>query len=556
MTEYWIQKRLRELREINPWYHCPEYDTGADRTLSTAVNVVGYFRDESGWGAAGRGYLRALRRLGIPHSVVDLSQLSSNRSGDPGLGAWPPGTRNPESTYPHSINLVCVDAGQHHAFAQHVGDDFLDGRYNIAAWAWELPRFPEKWYDRFAYYDEVWTTTSFIANALAPISPIPVVRIPPVLTPVDRGNRARGRSHIAADDDERIFLFVFDFHSHMERKNPLATIDAFNQAFSPSDPVRLVIKCVNGNSDPTGFAAMLDRARGHRVSIYDGYWSTNEMRDLMTACDVYISLHRSEGTGLTITDAMALGKPVIATGWSGNMDFMTVANSLPVRYELTTIQENVGPYRAGETWAEPSIEHAAELMRYVHNSPAVADKLGQAARSDIERSFSEGAIANLVDSRLQTIAHRHELGPYREVARDFARAYRELTSEVRRTINSFLPEGATALVVSRGDPDLVGLDRRQGWHFPRTEDGLYAGYHPADSTAAIGHLESLRDAGAEYLVFPATAFWWLDYYAEFCNHLESHYTCLVATDRCRIYTLTRVAAEPLRTRTDERVVVA
>ena len=92
-----------------------------------------------------------------------------------------------------------------------------------------------------------------------------------------------------------------------------------------------MIKCVNGDADPQGMAKMCDATQGARIDIYDGYWSAGQIHDVMAACDAYVSLHRSEGTGLTITDALALGKPVIATGWSGNMDFMNVSNSFPVQ---------------------------------------------------------------------------------------------------------------------------------------------------------------------------------------------------------------------------------
>src|SRR5262249_31725840 len=160
-----------------------------------------------------------------------------------------------------------------------------------------------------------------------------------------------GRRRLGVGADELLYLFVFDFHSHMMRKNPLATIEAFQAAFRPTDAARLVVKCVNGDSDPRGLGALRERAQGWPISIHEGSWAGEAVRDLMAACDVYISLHRSEGTGLTITDAMALGKPVIATGWSGNMDFMSVANSYPVQYELVEIEETVGPYLAGETWA-------------------------------------------------------------------------------------------------------------------------------------------------------------------------------------------------------------
>jgi len=503
----------------------------ARNQAAKGINICGYLRDESGWGAAVRGYVRALQARSIPITLLDLSDLSTNRSND--------GTFNQFDTeHPFDLNLVCVDASQHFGMLARVGMNFFEARYNIGAWAWELPRFPGSWFNRFAYYDEIWVTTSFVANALAPVAPVPVVRIPPVLTPTGIGIRARGRAQLDVCDDEFVFLFIFDFHSHMQRKNPLAAIDAFRRTFTPSDSVRLVLKCVNADADPDGFALLQARARAHRISIYEGYWSAQAMRDLMAACDAYVSLHRSEGTGLTITDALAQGKPVIATGWSGNMDFMNVANSFPVRYELMPIQQTVGPYHAGEMWAEPAIEHAAEQMRYVVENPIEARGRGQAAQRDIELNYSEEKIAALIQMRLDAIAVRRNLDSFRVRTRRAYLEYQNLIGEIRRVVRDHIPPRATVIVVSKGDEELCKLGACIGWHFPQTRNGTYAGYHPADSNAAIAELEALRARGGEFFLFPNTAFWWLEYYVAFAEYLETHHTRMWADESCIIYRLT------------------
>jgi glycosyltransferase involved in cell wall biosynthesis len=439
--------------------------------------------------------------------------------------------------HPYGVNLVCVAAAQHFAVISYIGAELFEGRYNIGAWAWELPRFPERWYDRFAYYDEIWATTSFIANTLAPISPVPVVRISPVLTARENGSRNSGLRRLSVKPEEFVYLFVFDFHSHLERKNPLALIDAFKKAFAPSESVRLVIKCVNADSDREGFAAMNTRAQGYPIEIHTGYWPAQELRDLMAACDAYVSLHRSEGTGLTIADAMALGKPVIATSWSGNMDFMNVSNSFPVRYELVELQKNVGPYRAGEVWADPSVDHAAELMRRVFEDREEARARGRAAKREIEANYSEERIASLIQHRLELIASRHRFSAFKQEIRSFLSGYQQLVRRIQEVVRTALPAEATIIVVSKGDDELLKLDGKQAWHFPQNEDGVYAGYHPADSAQAISHLEELRVIGGEFLLFPGTAFWWLEQYREFGRHLEDRYRRVWDDDLCIIYEL-------------------
>jgi glycosyltransferase involved in cell wall biosynthesis len=522
---------LRKLRHFNGWFDgfTPEAD-GSCAPLS--VSVSGYLTDESGWGASARGYIRALRHLGVPTRLEDFSRLTSNRSGDrtvlsgDALADW-------------DVNLMCIDAGQHFAVLSHADQQLLDRRYNIGAWAWELPRFPDRWYDRFAYYDEIWVGSSFIASAIAPISPIPVIRIPPVLAPVTRGVHDETPRDWKRRRDEFLFLFMFDVHSHIARKNPLAVIEAFRRAFRPSEPVRLMLKCVNAASDSAGFATLRNRAAGAAIDIHDGYLPSHQVRSLMSNCDAYVSLHRSEGIGLTIADAMGLGKPVIATGWSGNTDFMNVSNAFPVGFRLVEIEQNVGPYDAGETWAEPSVEHAAELMRFVVDHRDEAGARGEAARRSIQREYSEEAIAGLIRQRLAIIGERHRLDEFKRDVRALVSKYQDLVQEIRDVVTRVVPAGGDVMVVSKGDSNLLQFEGRPASHFPATDEGVYAGYHPGDSAAAITALESAIDRGHEYLLFPGTSLWWLDHYEGFRAHLDARYPRLWSDRRCVLYDVRR-----------------
>jgi glycosyltransferase involved in cell wall biosynthesis len=519
---------LNTLRRFNGWFDgfTPDRDAGR---APLSVNVSGYLRDESGWGAAARGYVRALRCLGVPTRLADFSALTSNRSGDRSVAKG-------DVLSDWDVNLMCIDAGQHFAVLSRTGEGFFDRRYNIGAWAWELQRFPARWYDRFAYYDEIWVGSSFIASAIAPISPIPVVRIPPVMTmaPV-AGLAAEERVDWRRRPDEFVFLFTFDVHSHLLRKNPLAVIEAFRRAFRPSEPVRLILKCVNAESDPAGFATLLARASGAAIDIHSGYIAAAGIRDLMSSCDAYVSLHRSEGIGLTIAEAMGLGKPVIATGWSGNTDFMDVSNAFPVSYRLVELEENVGPYQAGEVWAEPVVEHAAELMRAVVDDPDTARLRGVAARETMQRDYSEERIAGLVRQRLAIIGERHRFGEFKRDVRALAEAYRDLVRDIRDVVGRVVPPGGDVMVVSKGDHNLLQFEGRTGVHFPETDTGVYAGYHPGDSAAAIAALDAAIGRGHEYLLFPGTSLWWLDHYDGFRAHLDARYPRLWSDRQCVLF---------------------
>jgi glycosyltransferase involved in cell wall biosynthesis len=360
------------------------------------VNVFGYLRSQIGLGAIARGFVQALRARAVPLGLRNVPAQSPNAAHDPHLTLV-------DGATPYPVNLVCVNPIQHFAVKSRLGEELFHNHYNIAVWFWELPLFPDEWFDRFAEYDEIWATSSFIANALTPISPIPVVRVPPVMVPERPGSRAQGRERLGVRADDVVYLFVFDFASDVQRKNPLATIQAFKQAFAPNAGARLVIKCANEHMDPSVYQDMLDAAGCHAVTILSGFWTRDELLDLMAACDVYVSLHRSEGLGLTIADAMARAKPVIATGWSGNTDFMTDSNSFPVRYELVELAADSGPYRAGSLWAEPSVQHAAQLMRLTFDDRELAQARGAVARQDIERCYSEKRVGEVIEERLEQV---------------------------------------------------------------------------------------------------------------------------------------------------------
>ncbi len=365
------------------------------------VNVAGYFRTESGVGESGRAQVVALTTAGVPTRLVDFSEHAPSRRGDAGVAGR-------ESGGDHRINLVCVNADQVPAFVTATGPEFFAGRYNIGSWWWELPQFPEIWTGAFRYFDEIWAGTQFIASAIARKSPVPVVLVPPV---VSVGSVRAGRKHaFELRDDETVFLFVFDFLSVFERKNPLGVLEAFRRAFpDPDTPVRLVLKSVNGDFDPANRERLALAARGDaRVTLMDDYLSRAQKNELLAACDAYVSLHRSEGFGYTLAEAMALGKPVIGTAWSGPADFMTASNSYPVRYELVELTGDHGPYAAGQIWAEPDIDDAAAHMRAVHEHPADAVRRGERARVDILARYSPAAVAAVVGERIARISERFE----------------------------------------------------------------------------------------------------------------------------------------------------
>jgi len=218
------------------------------------------------------------------------------------------------------------------------------------------------------------------------------------------------RSHFGLQPGEFVFLFSYDFNSFAARKNPEAVIAAFREAFADgARGVRLLVKSTNGVRFPDKLAALQRSvADDPRIEVRDGFLSRDEMFGLQNTIDCYVSLHRSEGFGLGMAECMYLGKPVIATGYSGNLDFMNHDNSLLVDCRMVPLHEGDYPYWQGQHWADPDIAHAAHLMRQVYESREFAQHIGAVAAASIRRSNSKAVCGAAVTARLQEIDQRRK----------------------------------------------------------------------------------------------------------------------------------------------------
>jgi len=361
-------------------------------------NVAGYLAAESGVGAAARGYVRALQCAGIRVALNNIELAVESRKADSSLSGF-------AENNPYPINLICINADQIPAFVNKVGEGYFRDKHNIGVWWWELPDFPQESWSSFRWFDEIWVGSSFIQQSLSRYSPIPIVRIPPavgVALPAEQTKLSRRRA-LGLPDDEFVFLFMFDFFSGFERKNPLATIRAFRQAFHPSQPVRLVIKCINSQQAGAKLQQLQDAIADARITILDRYLSAQDTTGLIAESDAYVSMHRSEGLGLPLVEAMLLQKPVIATGWSGNADFMTTTNSYPLPFKLIVNSADVGPYRAGELWADADVTAAANCMRAVFSDREDSRLKALQASVDAASHFSEQSVASMIKGRLAAI---------------------------------------------------------------------------------------------------------------------------------------------------------
>jgi glycosyltransferase involved in cell wall biosynthesis len=357
------------------------------------VNVSGYLDTESGMGEAARASIRSVLEAGIPVALNNVPSFL--RAGDRSYrDAF-------VLSHPHPFNLVHLNADNMPAFAARRGPAYFKDRYTIGYWFWELASLPPDWVMYSGYVDEVWTATTFVRDAVRGTCRVPARRmlLPIVLPKLP----PHGRAYFGIPDGPAMFLYIFDVSSQVERKNPLAAIRAFRRAGLPREAAVLVLKFTNGEYDRAGVRRLHEEAAGLNVVMLDGYMDRPDLCALMNAADCYFSPHRSEGFGMTILEAMRLGKPAIGTAYSGPVDFMTPENSYLLDFTLVPLTRRHGPYPAGAVWAEPDVDHAARLVREVVAHPAEAASRGTRAQADVARDYDPSATGAAVRARLEAL---------------------------------------------------------------------------------------------------------------------------------------------------------
>ncbi len=364
--------------------------------LQNGVNVLGHFSYPSGLRTSTEAVVMGLNEVGFESSQRNVRV--SLRKNDPVHHLFD-GLELFDTTIIH----VQPEPFFGETYALSGLAERLPRTRRIAYWYWEFDSVPDSWRRCADNVDEIWTANEFIAKGLREKFKQPVHAFMPGLTLPEF--KQQPRSHFDLDDDVFIFTFVFHMSSVMERKNPQALIAAFNRAFSEADNVMLVIKTSFGEQHPTQLKE-LQSAANKRIKIIDEVWSQTDTLGLIGCTDVYISLHRSEGLGLTMAEAMLMAKPVIGTRYSGNLEFMNDRNSLLVDYDLIELDKEYPPYKKGMSWANPSVTHAAQLMRQLYDNPEQAKALGLFAQQDLLNRFNHAAVGQRMKMRLDEIKKR------------------------------------------------------------------------------------------------------------------------------------------------------
>ncbi len=305
------------------------------------------------------------------------------------------------------INIYCINGDEIESVLGLLQDRtaMADGSYNIIYPAWELESFPEEWARRVDQFDEVWGESAFVQASIARSVHIPVIHLP-----LAAGIRRRGlfsRRYFDLSESAYLFFFAFDFLSYFERKNPMAVIEAFSEVVRsrPYADIRLVVKTNNGDQRPDMLARFNQAIAPirHQITVIDRTLSALEMRALAWQIDCLVSLHRSEGYGFGLAEAMCLGKPVIATGYSGNMDYCTTQTAYPVPYRMIPVAEGDYPHWEGQSWADPDMSAAARQMMDLIDAPHLGVDTGRRAQAHMQTHFSYLACGLRYADRIEDI---------------------------------------------------------------------------------------------------------------------------------------------------------
>ena len=348
-------------------------------------SVLAYATSEHGVGEAGRRMSSLMNRLGMPVETVGIREgplsRQQHRSERPLV-----------DTVGYENAVVCVNADQTPRVSRMLDLSAIRGR-KAGLWFWELDSFPPEHLRSLAYLSEVWVTSSFTYEALRRDADRPVHLVHLPIVPTSEPTRFTRRS-LRMPDDTFVFLTNFDFLSVLQRKNPIGVIHAYRDAFGPQDGAVLIVKSINGHLRPLDFERMYREAQDRPDILFeDAYVTSAGMKAMIELADCYVSLHRSEGYGLNMADAMAHGTPVIATAYSGNLDFMTTQTAELIPFELTEVGPLAAPYDPAARWAEPDLDRASEAMRRLFDDRAVGDRLSRAATAHLLDHFSPAAMA-------------------------------------------------------------------------------------------------------------------------------------------------------------------
>ncbi|MGK7958708.1 MAG: glycosyltransferase family 4 protein [Crocosphaera sp.] len=384
---FFLYPIFEQLNRIN-CHHSQTCIKSSAATDKPDVSVIGYLQSVIGLGHAGRMVAASLETTSLETKGFNVTLNVEARQGDNSVNHLLSPVANGR------IHIYNINADQLPLVKDAIRDHVQPADYVISMPFWELSKFPTEWLSNYEGINEIWAPTRFIQQALVPVMNIPVFWMPPAVK-LENFTRV-DREHFDLPNNRFLFHFNFDLSSFATRKNPMAVIEAYRRAFRQrycDIPTGLVIKTRGVDADGSNLQKLIDLTQDESdIFIVNQLMSYEDTLSLMDCCDCYVSLHRSEGFGYTLTEAMLLGKPVIATDYSGSKDFVDASTGFPVNYQLKPLNEGDYPFWQGQKWADPDIDHAAWLMQNILNDQYETKTIAEAGRNKILRDYSLQAI--------------------------------------------------------------------------------------------------------------------------------------------------------------------
>ena len=367
------------------------------------MRFFGLFDEPSGLATAARNYRKAVELAGCTVTSILVTPTEKFKT-------------NPDVRRHHvqgglagGVNIFALNADMTHRFFMDGRLHLLDDCYNIGIWFWELAEFPDVYVDAFGAFDEIWVASRFCHQAIAAKSPLPVRTMPMLIEP-DCSKSVLTREYFGLPSDVFIFACVFDIGSVMERKNPIAAIQAFKAAFGQERDVCLVLKYHGGHHYPHAELTLLEAVGASQNIIrLNEVFDEEENKDFRNEIDAFVSPHRSEGFGLNIAEFMAIKKPVVATAYGGCQDFLNEETGYVIPFSLQRIGRQVGPYLEGSLWAEPDVDALARILKTVHTSKDDRDRRASSGKAIIERKFGAAHVAAAMHECFRDLRVHHGL---------------------------------------------------------------------------------------------------------------------------------------------------
>ncbi|MFI0431366.1 glycosyltransferase family 4 protein [Mariniflexile sp. HMF6888] len=352
-------------------------------------NVVGYTDAMSGLGEAVRLNIKAAEKLNIPLNIINYEKVKRKTSY--------------EYSFKYAINLVQISLNDLDTFFSVIEPRFFNGTYTILFLIWESEYIPSRLKKNVNLFNEIWTASTYCKDLFQNVYNGPIITVPHPIEVKLKPVQNQGAIDFF-DRDKFSFLFIFNYHSSITRKNPFFLIEAFSKAFGDNEDVELIIKTVGAETFKSSERYLHQLVSDRKnIKIINADLDKNSVNHLINDCNCYVSMHHSEGFGLTLAEAMYLGKPTIATNYSGNTEFMNENNSFLVDYELGFIDNPDVNFCSKTLWANPMMQDAIKKFREVYENKALRHEKAMNAKLFVKDKLSFYSIGSIMKDRLDSL---------------------------------------------------------------------------------------------------------------------------------------------------------